>query len=585
MVERLNEIRNNLDKLLAENTDITSIGIVKLADIVKNLKDYKKEADDIFNSYNQSVFDGKSLEEIEYDEDELDSIFSAKKYISDKTLEVTYKYDIEFKNKVNLYNQKNDEIESAKLEIERNEAQIENCKNRIKSLAAYIADDKSSPDLVENYKNEKESLEKTIAICNSSIFILNSRIEKYKKQQQALLNGGDYILEDPLSKNADKEIDKEKADDQELDDDMGIVPPISDEEKKLTSEEPENSDDLTIDELEKGDGITPLPLSPEPTSEPELEEPEKGDGITPLPLPPEPTSEPELEEPEKGDGITPLPLPPEPELEAENDEEDKEKVAPVLVNETAQPKPTLLQKIGNIIKKGILYLGGLSAIILTADHFINHHDIAEIEEQEDEDLDQDESQDLNQSQDQDQSQIQDQENNPSLTPGGNNNTPTTNPSNPGGDNNNNSSDNNSGNDDKEEQEDQIFNDNTTFPIELGSGEVAYNSETGVEVTKDGSAYLHNEDGSTTNQEDRDLDVTDHDTSVVVEEDLYPDINPPVNSPSLDEQIAAVPETGQEQTYQEAVTNDNLTQGEQDNLDSALNAFTDFLNDENLTLTP
>ena len=76
----------------------------------------------------------------------------------------------------------------------------------------------------------------------------------------------------------------------------------------------------------------------------------------------------------------------------------------------------------------------------------------------------------------------------------------------------------------------------------------------MEITSDGSAYLEVDENVTITQENRDLIETDHDTSIVVEEDMQPDQEP-------------VETTGQEQTYEEAVT--EMTNEEISNLDAAI----------------
>ncbi|MGM9878263.1 MAG: hypothetical protein ACI33S_06425, partial [Bacilli bacterium] len=276
-------------------------------------------------------------------------------------------------------------------------------------------------------------------------------------------------------------------------------------------------------------------------------------------------------------------------------EEEEEVVDPVFVDETVNAKPTLLQKIKNILYKAALFLGGLSATALTIDHFINHHNIA-TEEDMDEDLDEEKEEDKTDEEQKNEDEDKDEEKDKGDVPGidsgedpgvgpenpdePSNDNPGGNPGSdtPDGPSNDNPGDNNPENpDDNNDLDDQITNDNTTFPIELGAGEVAYNSETGVEVTQDGSAYLHEEDGTILSQEDRNLDQTDHGTSVVVEEDLYEDLNTPEQT--FDEQIASVPSTGEEQTYTEAVQSGDLTQSEIDNLDSAFDALESYFNEE------
>ena len=92
-----------------------------------------------------------------------------------------------------------------------------------------------------------------------------------------------------------------------------------------------------------------------------------------------------------------------------------------------------------------------------------------------------------------------------------------------------------------------------LPAELEENESIVDRETGMEVTHTGDSYLHQGD-VTTEQEDRDLIETDHNTNIVVEDDLIPD----QQLPDL---------TGDEQTYEEAV--ENMTEEEVADLDAAI----------------
>ena len=96
----------------------------------------------------------------------------------------------------------------------------------------------------------------------------------------------------------------------------------------------------------------------------------------------------------------------------------------------------------------------------------------------------------------------------------------------------------------------------------------------MEVTHTGDSYLHQGD-VTTEQEDRDLIETDHNTNIVVEDDLIPD----QQLPDL---------TGDEQTYEEAV--ENMTEEEVADLDAAIAEWAasfdaSQLDGNSLTLTP
>ena len=96
--------------------------------------------------------------------------------------------------------------------------------------------------------------------------------------------------------------------------------------------------------------------------------------------------------------------------------------------------------------------------------------------------------------------------------------------------------------------------------EIAVGETLYNRETGVEVAHDGNAYLHNSDGTTTHQQDRNLQHTTNGNSIVTAGDLQPD---PTQAPNR---------TGQEVSEQQARQSMNAQEGA--NLDSAI-ADTDF----------
>ena len=118
------------------------------------------------------------------------------------------------------------------------------------------------------------------------------------------------------------------------------------------------------------------------------------------------------------------------------------------------------------------------------------------------------------------------------------------------------------------------------PFTLNEGEVAYNSETGVDVTYTGEAHVDNGDGTSTELEDRDLEENKDGSVTVTEQDLA--------ATGVKEEEPEVPTTGDEITYDEAVSEESpLTEGEQQNLESAIDDFdwTSYFNENSPTLTP
>lgn len=602
-MDKLIEIETKVNELVSKYRDIVSVGYEELDRTWKELDEYRKEAHKVFQDYDASLHrdeNGRFSQET-YNIAELAAIASKLNEIDDRCYDNIHRLHVEYQRKRDLYNQKNAERRTLNLTNRRYALQIEKLINRNKQLDAEISLRSGQyPELANMFAEEKKSNEALIDTYRSSMELFDLRLANYAKELDALKKGGEYVFEEderlgldstPVKDSEDKKekvIDDKKTpvfvpggqvkdddfkngfkpikddDFKEGFEDESLTPPIAPVLGELTDKE-EDVPALPVDPDDEEELAPPVPpvLGGVPDSGEEVEE-----EVPALPVDPDDKEEEEV--------LPVAPIDPDDEVE-DLDEEEEEVVAPILVEETAEPKPTLFQKIKNAIYKAILVLGGLSATALTVDHFVNHHDMATVEEEITED-------DLEQVPDQNQEA-------PSITPDVNPGinpdvaptptpnptpdatpdvTPDTNPDVTPGDGDN------TGNTD-EDQKDPIQEDNTTFPIELGSGEVAYNYETGVEVTQDGSAYLHQEDGDVINQEDRNLDTTDHGTSVVIEEDLYPDLNTPEQT--FDEQIAAVPETGQEQTYTEAVNSGELTQGEQENLDAAFDALESYFNEE------
>jgi len=94
-------------------------------------------------------------------------------------------------------------------------------------------------------------------------------------------------------------------------------------------------------------------------------------------------------------------------------------------------------------------------------------------------------------------------------------------------------------------------------IEIKTGEAVYDTATGIEVTRDGSAYSH-EGNTTTQVESRDLEQTNNNTAIVTQQDLQ--------QPN-EFAVTSLERTGEE--VPEEVARATMTEQEQANLDTAV----------------
>ena len=125
----------------------------------------------------------------------------------------------------------------------------------------------------------------------------------------------------------------------------------------------------------------------------------------------------------------------------------------------------------------------------------------------------------------------------------------------------------SGDKKEEEKKDEDKRDEEKISIELAPGEFAYNTETGVEINSSGNAVVHKEDGTIGRLTDRELEHTDHGTTIVTNSDLE-------NTGEI--VMETLPRTGQEISEEQARA--NMTEQEEANYNEAISqAFSDFIN--------
>lgn len=564
-MNELRELQDKLNETLKNRDNVSSIGFDELDGIVNDLNNYKDDAVRIAQEARNNP---------DVDIYELGDILSLTNNISDKVYNETPRFDIEARNKHAMY------LDKGRNRILLNRT-VRNYENSIKTYDSEIAfcdarlnDSNITEAEKDVYRIRKETAENLKNQTQETINLLNIDIERLTDEMDKLKNGGELNLEENLDLDKEEENTKENTNEEVKDDELNAeenntenkeesnewaaVPPVPPLDIDLppvppVDEEDENLGEKMEDDLGEDDVMLP-PIPPVDEDEENLDEglgEDLGEDDAMLPPMP-PIDEDELgdEKEEEDDLVTPVPVP---------------------VANVSEAKPSLLKKIGQIIYKAILALGAVAAIGGLGHHFAAHcHNDADIVEENPNDTkDEDEDKDL----DDDKDKEQDKPSNPGTSnptpsdPTPSNPTPsdpTPSDPTPG------TPDEPGGGGHVPDTSDPIENDNTKFPIELGVGESAYNSETGVEVTHDGSAYLHEDDNKVSEQHDRDLEQTDHNTSIVTQDDMYPDLNPPVEP-------SAVPETGDEQSYEQAA--EELTDAELDNLNDAFLAFEQELNGE------
>ncbi len=344
--------------------------------------------------------------------------------------------------------------------------------------------DKVARDLQLNIEERKREIEREIYELNhGSVLKLNVETKTETKR------GGLH-----LSKEDREELEREEN--------SASIDGVSftDEENK-SSDSPEMEEELLetpvglTEELESAPGPLEkdenLETVPEPIKEETLEVPMELEDEEELEVPEELSlEEPVLTDEEKEEALeVPAPLgetpvasePLEEKLEevpdSIHDEEDEKAVE---VTNIVQPKPTLWQKIGIALGSAIAFLSAATAVH-TGIMARSLNNIAEVEEG------------INNDEEEPSEEEKRGENNANIiVDGGESNTP-------------------SESSDKTEIDDKM-------EIKLAPGESVYDESTGIEVTADGSAYQHTDNG-TTNLEARKLDKDDKGYAVVMGSDL------------------------------------------------------------------
>ena len=619
LIERTHELLAN------EIDDLDSAGIVQLATAVSDLKAIHAES---LSFTDDTVASGLVVPPADVNPNEyleaVERYLGMRRYIMgelrDRVYEKTAKYDIAFRNKQDKYKMYNTVNTMINSDVTKFNADLSRINSKVNEYTRMLGVAEAGSALHDFLTSELEGLERDKQSILDRIEEKNKKLEQNIKAQSQLINGF-------YSREEEKEQEQEHVEEHE---EEIVENQENTEDNEYDVEIPQNpeliGDDEDVEEndeqMEDGivDGEEFIPVFPggevlEDEENPELPEEVDELGEEENPELPEEVDELEEEEnPELPEEVDELgeeenpELPEEPEDEEEEDDElgvvpaggnDDEEVEVV---KHTDAKPTLLRKIGAIIAGAIVLLGNLAAIgthlNLFARNNKNNEPSMEQESQLDEEdkeevPEQTEPEDDTQPEEDKEEEKEEEKEDPNNTPGNN-------------DNNNNGNNDNDNEEDKTPEEDKNPEEDkqpeedknpeedkqpeedknpeedkdpeedknpeedkqpeedkepeqteptvSQYPVEIGKGETLYDESTGMEITHDGSAYQNIEEGVTITQEDRDLIETDHDTSIVVEEDMVPDTIP-------------VETTGEEQTYEEAVT--EMTDEEIENLDAAI----------------
>lgn len=612
-MDKMVELENSLLQTLSGYENLEAIGFSELNALIDRIDAYKNEAyayaTDMFSDLTRNE-NGKFVAKnnMEFDIHEIAVVSSAIDAFTDKTYAEIHRLHVEKSRKSDLFLQKGRRVNELNSNKRINLAHIAKCEAEIRECEFNLTGElvKTNEALRNLYESKKALNLSLIESLKNANEMCDIEIDKLTNEMAILKDGG--ILD--LNENFD--LDRQAVNENNLtldnkeetpnlgendeNKDLNVVTPVLTGDNAFADGYTDpNAEELPVEPTEEN-GMNEEVIPEEPLDEeiPQDENEDDNDlGVVSPILPGDNAftdgdtdlnAEELPEEPIDENGLDEEVIPEEPVDEVpENDEiipeepvdEDEDKVVPVVSCTT--PKQSLLKKLALIIGAAVAALGSIASMAHLALHINEHSEEATEEESQ---ITEDEKEEVPE-----QTPEVTPETTPEVTP---DNTPEETPE----DTPENTPEETPEDTPEETPEDTpedipedtpspLPGDSTVFPIELGSGEVAYNEETGVEVTQDGSAYLHEEDGTTHTQEDRDLIETDHDTSVVIAEDLMPD-----EGPTIEEQLESIPQTGEEQTYEEAIP--ELTEGEKENLDQAFADWEAYFNESftnGSTLTP
>ncbi len=515
MIQQGKDIIARTKTLLEQEIDLNTAGTVDISVYLTGLKDIHKESleftnPDIAESLEQYK-DGMSNEDyMEFLTQYLAVRAEIMGELRDRVYDRTSRIDMALNSKIEANNALHKEMAMLNEEIE--------------AIRKDMAQIDSTIEILRNSNNESaiKPLEDAKKNMLERIAAKEKRIEDIKKEKEILLHGG--VM--PANEVDEEELEEERPPLPEEDEEEELAPlPEEDEDEEEHDEE---------DEHEHGEGAGFVPVFPE------LDEDED-----------------ELEEDEEEE-LEPLPEEDDDSDEAEEEEEEDEELAPVPTDDDEEievihhtdAKPTLLRRIGNIVYAVITFLGSCAALVVTVDHFQNHHDIEPAQEEEsqldEDDLEENPAQD-DEEQDDDLTQTPDDQTPDDQTP--DDQTPSQDDDKKDDQEDEKDEDKEEDKDDEKDEEDELG----ALPAELAPGEFIFDRETGLEVGATGDAYVHVGD-VTLEDEKKDLEATDHGTVIVDAEDM-----------TTDQKLPEL--TGDELTYEQ--TTKDMTDQEISDLDAAL----------------
>lgn len=523
MIQQGKDIIARTKTLLEQEIDLNTAGTVDISVYLTSLKDIHKESleftnPDIAESL-EEYKDGMSNEDyMEFLTQYLAVRAEIMGELRDRVYDRTSRIDMALNSKIEANNALHKEMAMLNEEIE--------------AIRGDIAQIESTIEILRNSNNEAaiKPLEDAKKNMLERIAAKEKRIEDIKKEKEILLHGG--------------------------------VMPVNDLEYE---EEPEEEERPPLPEEDEEEELTPLPEEDEDEEEHEDEEDhdrEHGEGAGFVPVFPElDEDEDELEEDEEEE-LAPLPEEDDDSDEAEEEEEEEEEITPVPTDDDEEvevihhtdAKPTLLRRIGNIVYAVITFLGSCAALVVTVDHFQNHHDIEPAQEEEsqldEDDLEENPAQD-DEEQDDDKTQTPDDHTPTDDTPS--DQTPSQDDDKEDEKDEDKDEDKEEDKDEDKEEEKDDGDELAALPAELAPGEFIFDRDTGLEVGATGDAYVHVGD-VTLEDEKKDLEATDHGTVIVDAEDM-----------TTDQKLPEL--TGDELTYDEATK--DMTDQEISDLDAAL----------------
>ena len=563
MIQKGEELIAKTNEILNNELDLDVAGTVSIATYLTDLKDIHKESleftnPDIVANFEQYRENLSNEEYMNY----LTRFLMVRNIIEgdlrDRLYDKTAKYDIALNNNLERYKQYNKEIDRLNNDI----AAIRGDIASIDTALAVLRNN----NVTDNFAlmNFRQSLVERIANKEAEI-------ETIKEEQKRLLYGGSSHNVAPIitqENNLTEDAPENVVDDVPAE---NINPEVvlPENEQPENTEIPGAENDVpvgdgtdVVNENENDENLIPVfPVLPGEEEQPEL----PGENVD--------ETLPELSEEVEDEEVLPE-LPEEvedeevlPELPEEVGDEEEQTDTPVLpvqdddeeveVVQHTDAKPTLLRKIGTIIGAVIAMLGSLSIMALTVDHFQNHHNdepALEQDTQNDDNVEEDDILDDTTPENTVPEDIVPEDTTPENTVPEDTTPENTTPEN-------------------------TTPENTTpenkvepLPAQLEVGEVIYDTETGVEVTHDGTTYLNSSEGVADVIDNQDLVKTDSGASIVTQDNIQYDLNP----------ATTVTQTGNEQTYEEAIK--DMSAEEISELDAAIAQFASEF-DSSYTLKP